>query len=38
MHEPSLADGIVRLVQAAARREGFEAVATLQLEAGAPAP
>jgi hydrogenase nickel incorporation protein HypA/HybF len=35
MHELSLADGIVRLVQAAAQRERFASVATLRLEAGA---
>ena len=35
MHELSLADGIVRLVQAAAQRERFTGVALLRLEAGA---
>ena len=35
MHELSLADGIVRLVQDAAAREHFRRVATLRLEAGA---
>ena len=35
MHELSLADGIVRLVQSAAERERFSSVATLRLEAGA---
>jgi len=35
MHELSLADGIVRLVQEAAQRERFSSVATLHLEAGA---
>jgi hydrogenase nickel incorporation protein HypA/HybF len=35
MHELSLADGIVRLVQGAAKREHFDSVAVLHLEAGA---
>lgn len=35
MHELSLAEEIVRLVQSAAAREQFERVATLRLEAGA---
>jgi hydrogenase nickel incorporation protein HypA/HybF len=35
MHELSLAEGIVRLVVAAAARERFARVATLRLEAGA---
>ena len=35
MHELSLADEIVRLVEAAAAREPFKRVATLRLEAGA---
>ena len=35
MHELSLAEGIVRLVQDAARRELFDSVAMLHLEAGA---
>lgn len=35
MHELSLADEVVRLVQAAAVRDGFEQVATLRLEVGA---
>ncbi len=35
MHELSLADGIVRLVQDAAQREHFASVATLRLQAGA---
>jgi len=35
MHEISLADGIVRLVEAAAAREHFTRVGTLRLEAGA---
>jgi hydrogenase nickel incorporation protein HypA/HybF len=35
MHELSLADNIVRLVQEAAQREQFDAVALLRLEAGA---
>ena len=34
MHELSLADEIVRLVQDAATREHFRRVATLRLEAG----
>ena len=35
MHELSLADGIVRMVQASAVREQFTRVARLRLEAGA---
>ena len=35
MHELSLADEIVRLVESAAEREKFKRVATLRLEAGA---
>ncbi len=35
MHELSLAGGILRLVEDAARREGFARVARLRLEAGA---
>ena len=35
MHELSLADNIVRLVQEAAQREQFDAVVLLRLEAGA---
>jgi hydrogenase nickel incorporation protein HypA/HybF len=35
MHELSLADEIVRMVEAAAAREHFKRVATLRLEAGA---
>lgn len=35
MHELSLADHIVRMVQEAAARENFHRVATLRLEAGA---
>lgn len=35
MHELSLADGIVRMVEASAAREHFTRVATLRLEAGA---
>jgi len=35
MHELSLADEIVRMVEAAAVREHFKRVATLRLEAGA---
>jgi hydrogenase nickel incorporation protein HypA/HybF len=35
MHELSLADGIVRMVEASAGREHFTRVATLRLEAGA---
>ncbi len=35
MHELSLADGVLRLVEAAAVRERFARVATLRLEAGA---
>lgn len=35
MHELSLAGGILRLVEDAARREGFARVARLHLEAGA---
>lgn len=35
MHELSLADEIVRMVEAASAREHFKRVATLRLEAGA---
>lgn len=35
MHEMSLAQGIVQLVEDAARREGFARVSVLRLEAGA---
>jgi hydrogenase nickel incorporation protein HypA/HybF len=35
MHELSLADGIVRMVEASAARENFTRVAALRLEAGA---
>ena len=34
MHEASLAGGVLRLVEEAARREGFIRVASLRLEAG----